>query len=215
MSAIESSALRERTTLIVTTDHGMAEVKGMLNVDGIVRRAGVDGLVLGEGSIAFVHLADPATKAQALSALSDGTHYDVFDPARPPAYARIGTSPRVGDVVIVAHEGYWLADLGFWPWYLRWSSYVAGELIPSQRFKGMHGYDPNQVPAVRAIFYAWGGRVRPGHRIAELHSVDVHPTAAHLLGIEPGEPVDGVARAELVEPEAAPGSEASDAGTSP
>jgi predicted AlkP superfamily pyrophosphatase or phosphodiesterase len=88
MSAIESSALRERTTLIVTTDHGMAEVKGMLNVDGIVRRAGVDGLVLGEGSIAFVHLADPATKAQALSALSDGTHYDVFDPARPPAYAR-------------------------------------------------------------------------------------------------------------------------------
>jgi predicted AlkP superfamily pyrophosphatase or phosphodiesterase len=203
MTAIEERGLRDRVTLVVTTDHGMVDVKGMLNVDRIVRRAGVDGVVLAEGSIAFLHLADPEAKAQARAALAGGRHYDVIDPAAPPAYARLGRSERVGDLVIAAHEGYWMADLALWPWYLRWSSYVSGDVIPSRRFKGMHGYDAVQVPGVRAIFYAWGGGVRAGVTLAQMRSVDVHPTLAHLLGIAPGSPVDGVARAEITAEEAA------------
>jgi predicted AlkP superfamily pyrophosphatase or phosphodiesterase len=197
LAAIEQRGLRDRVTLAVTTDHGMVEVEGMLNVNGIVRRAGIDALVLAEGSVAFLHLADPTHKAAAKAALSGGAHFDVIDPAQPPAYAHLGTSARVGDLVVAAHAGYWMADLALWPWHLRWSSYLAGDVIDSQRFKGMHGYDAERVPGVRGVFYAWGARVRAGVVPAQMRSVDVHPTLALLLGIEPGAPLDGVARREI------------------
>jgi hypothetical protein len=90
-----------------------------------------------------------------------------------------------------------MADLAHWPWYLRWSSYLSGDVIDNRRFKGMHGYDPQRVPGVRAIFYAWGARVRQGVRIEQMRTVDVHPTLAHLIGVEPGSPLDGRAHREL------------------
>lgn len=202
MTAIEASAQANPDalpiTLIVTTDHGMAEVKGMLNVDAIVRRAGVDGLVVAEGTIAFVHLDDPSEREVAIEALSRGAHYDVIDPQAPPPYVQIGTSPRVGDVVLAAHEGYWMADLGRWPWHLRWSSYFAGDVIDSGRFKGMHGYDPLRVRDVRAVFLAWGQMVTTGLQLKGMRSVDVHPTVTALLGISPGSPMDGTPRRDVL-----------------
>ncbi len=91
-----------------------------------------------------------------------------------------------------------VADLAQWPWYLRWASFVSGEWIDSSRFKGMHGYDPETVPGVRAVFYAWGGAVAPAIELREMRSIDVHPTVAHLLGIQPGSPVDGLAHKEII-----------------
>jgi hypothetical protein len=45
---------------------------------------------------------------------------------------------------------------------------------------------------VNGVLYAWGDGVRTGGKVEEVRAIDVHPTVAALLGIAPGEPVDGV-----------------------
>jgi hypothetical protein len=49
---------------------------------------------------------------------------------------------------------------------------------------GAHGYDPAR-PEMAAIFYALGRGVAPGTRIERLRAIDVAPTVARLLGIDP------------------------------
>jgi predicted AlkP superfamily pyrophosphatase or phosphodiesterase len=198
MRAIERDNLRSRVTLIVTTDHGMVASPKMVKMERVVRDAGIDAEVYALGTSAHLHLKDPARKSQAIEALSRYDFLDVIDPADPPAYARIGRSARVGHLMIGLHEGYWAFDMGFWPWYLRWSSWSGEEVIPSGRFKAMHGYNPEAVPAIRGIFYAWGFEIRPGVAIDKMRTVDVHPTVAHLLGIGPGNPHDGRARTDII-----------------
>lgn len=98
------------------------------------------------------------------------------------------------------HPGYFTFDAGFWPWFLRFATFIGSGVAPSRRFGGMHGYDPERVPEVRAIFYAWGKDVAPGTQLAGMRTIDVHPTVARLLQIEPGTPVDGKARDDLLAP---------------
>jgi predicted AlkP superfamily pyrophosphatase or phosphodiesterase len=198
MDAIERLGLRDRVTLIVTTDHGMVEIHSIVSVERLLRQAGVPALVLGDGSIANVYLENPADKSRAAAALSAQSVLDVIDRENPPAYARFGRSARVGDLVVSVHPGYDAHDTWIWPWYLRWASFVGSGIYPITTFKGMHGYDPETVPEVRAIFYAWGAEIRDGADAAGMRTVDVHPTVTHLLSIEPGQPVDGQARTEWI-----------------
>lgn len=198
MDAIERLGLRDRVTLIVTTDHGMLEIDQIVSVERMLRRAGVAALVLGDGTIDHIYLEDPADKSRAAAALAAESVLDVIDPESPPAYVRMGHSARVGDLVASVHRGYIAHDTGAWPWYVRWLSFVGPGIYPVPQFKGMHGYDPETVPEVRAIFYAWGAEVRAGADAAGMRAVDVHPTVAHLLSIEPGQPVDGTARVEWI-----------------
>jgi hypothetical protein len=100
--------------------------------------------------------------------------------------------------MVSVHRGYFTFDTGFWPWYLRFGSFIGTGVAPSKRFGGMHGYNPELEPEVRAIFYAWGHEVQPGLELSGMRTVDVHPTVMQLLGIEPGAPVDGQARSELL-----------------
>jgi hypothetical protein len=133
-----------------------------------------------------------------IEALSRYDFLDVIDPLDPPAYARVGTSARVGDLMIVLHEGYWAFDLGFWPWHLRWNSWFGEGVVASERFKAMHGYNAEAMPALRGIFCAWGAEIRSGIEIDGMRAVDLHPTVAHLLRIEPGRPHDGRPRTDII-----------------
>ena len=55
---------------------------------------------------------------------------------------------------------------------------------------------------MHGILYAWGSGVAVGRELHAARAVEVHPTVAHLLGIQPGRPVDGAVLGEmLAEPE--------------
>ena len=135
-----------------------------------------------------------------MAALGQHAFLEVIDPAGAPEYVHLGRSARVGDLMVSVHPGHFTFDTGFWPWYLRFGSFIGTGVRPSQRFGGMHGYDPERVPEVRAIFYAWGKDIAPGTTITGMRTVDVHPTIARMLGIEPGKPLDGKAREDLLAP---------------
>jgi predicted AlkP superfamily pyrophosphatase or phosphodiesterase len=197
MTAIDELQLRDRVTLIVTTDHGMVDADRFVSVERLLRRSDIDARVYASGTIAHVHLDRPGDKAEALQALARHPFLDVIDPLDPPPSARIGHSARVGDLVVSLHTGYGTADSAVWPWYLRWGNWVGSGTSRARTFKGMHGYDPERVPEVRAVFYAWGAEIRAGATPQAMRTVDVHPTVTYLLGIESGAPVDGHPHPEI------------------
>lgn len=56
---------------------------------------------------------------------------------------------------------------------------------------GSHGFDPQRVPQMKAIFYAEGPDIKPGVQLPTFDNIDVYPFIAALLGLETP-PVDGV-----------------------
>jgi hypothetical protein len=53
-----------------------------------------------------------------------------------------------------------------------------------------HGYDPRQMPSMKAIFVAAGPDIRPGVTVAPFENINVYPLIARILGLRTG-PIDG------------------------
>jgi len=192
LAAIDEAQLWDRTTLIVTTDHGLVPVTTHLNVGGILSRAGIDGLVAADGSIAHVYLSDPSTRAAAIDKLKGFKQFDVIVPGSAPPWAHLGTSERLGDFVISTKPGYYMFDRGIWPVHLRFAYRFAPDELSERTLVAAHGYPPS-TPGVEAVFFAMGAGVATGASLEGLRTIDVHPTIAKLLGVAPGQPLDGQA----------------------
>ena len=204
LQTIERLADRDRVTLLVTTDHGMTDVSSVVNVRRILGRAGIEGRVFSSGTTSFVYLDDPARAEDAQRALASYGAFDVLRKSALPAWANLGDGPRVGDLILSAHPPYFIEDLKRWPSWLQWLGDWGPDLIPA-RFSlvASHGYPPD-TPGMRGIFYAWGSGIARGGKVDKVRAVDVHPTVARLLGIQPGEPVDGQVERGLLAKEETP-----------
>ena len=204
LGAIEAQGLEDGVALIVTTDHGLVPVTQLINVDYILRKHGIDARMVATGTTAFVYLDDPSTRADALAKLSGYPEFDLILPEAPPPWSHLGSGPRTGDFIVSARPGFAIEDRGMWPWFLRWLAWVGPEVVGSQILVASHGYPPD-TPGIEGVLYAWGAGVRTGRELGRIDAVDIHPTVTHLLGIAPGEPVDGEVVRELVaDPDAAP-----------
>jgi predicted AlkP superfamily pyrophosphatase or phosphodiesterase len=197
LQALEQPALRGHAALIVTSDHGMVDAVSHINVERILRNAGIDATFAGDGATAHVYLRDPSTRAAALAKLQGNAHVTAFTPEQPPAYAHLGKSKRLGDFVIQTKPGDYVFDRGLWPKHLRWAAIYGSEVLSGRRFAGMHGYPPD-TPGVQSVFYAWGAGIARGAKLDGMQAIDVHPTMAAWLGVAPGAPLDGRARNELL-----------------
>lgn len=197
LDAIERSGLRQRAMLLVTSDHGMVDAIAHVNVERILRDEDINGQIAADGATAHVYLDDPRTRDAALAKLQKHAHMIAFLPERPPPYAHIGESKRLGDIVIETAPGYYVFDRGLWPKNVRWAALYGPELLTQRTFKGMHGYPP-ETPGVQSVFYAWGAGIAHDAALTGMQSIDVHPTIAALLGIQPSRSIDGHARNELL-----------------
>jgi predicted AlkP superfamily pyrophosphatase or phosphodiesterase len=91
-------------------------------------------------------------------------------------------SEDTGDVLIVAAPGYHLE-------FNAGTATEAGSFFQPSTFFGQHGHDP-RLPEMKAIFYAAGPDFK--HRsLREVGAVDIAPTVAERLGIDPPEDAQG------------------------
>jgi predicted AlkP superfamily pyrophosphatase or phosphodiesterase len=192
IAAIDKAAAWDRTTLIVTTDHGLVPVTTHLNVGGVLRRAGIEALVAADGSIAHVYLTDPSTRDAAVAKLKGSKQFDVIVPGKAPEWAHLGTSKRLGDLVISTKPGFYMFDRGIWPAHLRFAERFAPDELSEKTIVAAHGYPPS-TPGVESVFFAMGAGIAKGASLKGLRAIDVHPTIATLLSVAPGSPIDGVA----------------------
>jgi len=196
--AAERAGILERTTFIVTGDHGF--VNTHLRVDPNVRLAAA-GLVDTtpdrgrwravfhvEGAAAFLQLRDPrdtaavtaARRALASAPAAERQLYRFVERAELDA---IGADPRVPFALTAANGA-------------RMGGATTGAAVRGSS-GGTHGYFPTDMPEILTGFVAWGAGVRRGMVLPVMNLTDVAPVVAALLGV-PFTPVDGVVQAGVL-----------------
>lgn len=198
LDGINALPFRNDVTLIVTTDHGMMPVSYNVNVKKILLNHEINARFVSSGTTSFLYFDDPREAERTVRELNGYPQFNVVRKAIQPPDWHIGSGPRVGDLIISAKPPYFIEDIGHWPWWVQWLGTFGPEFIWSGfALKASHGYPPD-VPGVEGILYAWGAGIAKGKEVSGLRAIDVHPTVAQLLGIKPGNPVDGQVARELL-----------------
>jgi predicted AlkP superfamily pyrophosphatase or phosphodiesterase len=208
LDAVREAGIADRTTVIVMSDHGFRPMKTVIRPNAILLRGGMltadaekkaatacEAYAITEGGTAFLYATDPAKREATLARLRE-IFRSVEGIARilgPEDYAAAGypapgPQSQMGDLVLVAKEGY-----GFWH-DVGWDP--VGEAREGVTPVGHHGF-PAEDPEMDAFLVAWGRGIRPGAALDRIRLVDVAPTVAALLGLRM-EGVDGRVLSELL-----------------
>jgi hypothetical protein len=161
----------------------------------ILADASVRARVAGGGAVAQIFLADPAQRELAEAVLRERAGITVYRGESLPASMRLRFPSRTGDLVVVAAPGVALRES---PWNER-ALRAIGSAFGWRR--GMHGYAPD-ASDMGGILFALGRGVPAGARLGAVRMIDVAPTVARLLGIDPpasseGTPIAGIGEEPL------------------
>ena len=161
--------------LIVLADHGMETLQGSwIALDKWAELSQFET----SGPLIYAKSEEDAQKAyQSLLGASDT--FKVYRRAQVPAYLHFNSNPREGDPVVV--------PTGPYPLVAHDPNSGGGTRKPPL---GGHGYDPRQMPTMKAIFFAAGPDIRQGVTVGSFENVDVYPLIAKILGLRTG-PIDG------------------------
>jgi predicted AlkP superfamily pyrophosphatase or phosphodiesterase len=193
LRSLDRAGIRERTTLIVTADHGFETALKIINPNIAFRKAGLleaasaPGIVaaraqiVSEGGIAMVYFTNPATqredmdKVLALMREHEGIA-DILQPGQFPALRMPDPTKhrQMADLILVAKEGYAFNNDANGAASLTEVTLELGN-------QGHHGFLSSN-PKMNALFIAWGRGIKPGARLGLVENIDVAPTIARLLG---------------------------------
>lgn len=195
MDAIRKLPPGREATLVIGTDHGMIDVGPMVNMTRLMNMYDIKGRVAADGATAFLYLDKGESADRVMNVLAKYKYaFDVYKTGHYPSFAHLGTGPRLGDLMVLAHPPYWVVDDTVFP---AWAFALGVNHIWPPIFtpfagglKATHGYDP-RIVQMHGIFYAWGSGIAQGHEVKRLDMVDIEPTVAALLGLRPGRPEDG------------------------
>jgi predicted AlkP superfamily pyrophosphatase or phosphodiesterase len=191
LAALNAADLKDKATLVITTDHGFKKVSKIVFPNVVLRKAGLlqvdkenvsacDAYVMAQGGMSFVYVTDPAKKATLLPQLrelfttTEGVA-QVLDGSEGPALGMPTPAENqgMGDLILFAKSGYAFQR-----------SYDGEEpVIVSTNYLGTHGY-PNTDPELDGVFIAWGYGIKPGAKLPRISNLDVAPTLAEFLGVK-------------------------------
>ena len=160
--------LNLRVDVIVVADHGMAKVE-----EDVVQLEQYGLKTSSFQKIVGLNLypkseADAERAYETLRGKSD--KFLVYRRANVPAELHVSSNPRAGDPIVLATG----------PCFIRVSADFPRAGIPA----GAHGYDPNRVPEMKALFVAAGPDIRSGITLPSFENVDVYPFIAKILGLD-------------------------------
>jgi predicted AlkP superfamily phosphohydrolase/phosphomutase len=210
------------TTIMVTSDHGMAPIKAEVNVNTILENAGLLKLYAGNtdvdvsntqaigfssGGAAHIYInvrgreragivprADvPAVTQKIISAFKEARDLKTGEPL----FARIVDRTGLAELGLDSPASGDVFVQGAPGYGLTDNRGVADVVTPVTYF-GQHGFDPTW-PELHAIFYAAGRGIKPGP-IGPVKLIDIAPTIAKLLGFQPAATVDGKAIDSILNP---------------
>ena len=173
---IDMLGLWPALTLILVSDHGMTPMGAYIDLRGALDSAGIEAEITGS-TVAHVHLEDFAQLAAARAALTSLKNVEVRS-GEESKTLRIAPTSRMGDLVVMTQP----------PFTFSSAAGVEGVAEDVLSFFGWdfggHGYAPEH-PDMGAIFLAKGRGVAAGRSLDVVHQIDVAPTVAAFLKIEP------------------------------
>lgn len=205
VEAVEGAGLKDRTTLVVVSDHGFKTARRSIRPNNILRERGLlkvasgmvecDAWVVPDGGSATVYVIDPANRARLVPELKTAlTGIEGVDRViEPSEYDALGypapeRNDQGPDLILAAKDGY------------SFGGDYTGETVvdlPAGASIGNHGY-LNSDPDMDAMLVVWGRGAKPGAKLDHARVFDVGPTVARLLGLTMTG-VDGRALTELVQ----------------
>jgi predicted AlkP superfamily pyrophosphatase or phosphodiesterase len=169
--------------VIVLADHGMIKVDG----DWIDLDQYFDGSLLVRAAEAYMYPKSDADAAKIYDSLKGKSDkFQVYRAGQVPEHLHFDGNPREGDPIIVPTG----------PYLLRVSApppppaNAAGNPAMASGGHGlgppvgMHGYDPETMREMKAIFYAAGPDIRSGVKLPPFENVNVYPFVARILGLD-------------------------------
>ena len=205
LEAVDRSGLREKTTVVVATDHGFKRVSKFVQPNVALKQAGLarglgptisscDAYVMAQGGMGFVYVTNPARRAELIPPLRelfskmegiaqviDGEEGHRLGMPKP------GENAGMGDLVLYAADGY----------AIRKELNGDQVVVPAENYAGTHGY-LNTDPDLDGIFIASGAGIRKGVVLDRVRNLDVAPTLANLMDLQfPG--IDGRVLDEILE----------------
>jgi arylsulfatase A-like enzyme len=191
LEGLDQRRVWPHTTLLVVSDHGMIGVTEGIDAMAPLKRAGIRARAIPGAAYALIYLEDPTQREKAVAALSAVDGVRAYPAEAVPEPLRFRHPTRTGDVVALTDPPRTFTK----PW-----SQSAGLLRISRLFGttvGAHGYDPSAHPEMGGIFLALGRGVAAAAILPPVRAIDVAPTIASLLGIDPpthaeGHPIPGI-----------------------
>jgi predicted AlkP superfamily pyrophosphatase or phosphodiesterase len=194
ITALDDAGIRDKTTLIVVSDHGFTTTPKAIRPNVLLRQAGLLEVEAGkiitaqvhvvpEGGIGLVYCTNLGEAASAAAAfkkmflgqegVADVLLSDSFDEVGLPHPREYRQSP---DAILVAADGYAV------------SGSVEGDNLVASNTEaktsiGSHGF-LSALPKMNALCVLSGAGIQPGSRLTKVKNIDVAPTIAKLLDIE-------------------------------
>ncbi len=206
IEAVEAAGMKDRTTVIVASDHGFIAYEKLILPNVLLRKAGLvqmqgatlvsrRAFALAQGGGAFVYVLDRERRGEVLEQVKRilGEAEGVAAVVDERGYAALGLAtpdkdPRMPDLVLSAKDGYSFANT---------PTGEAGVVENSPKgVKGSHGYLPAE-PQMHGTLVVWGAGIKPGTKLPLVRNVDVAPMMARLLGLKM-EKVDGRVLEEIL-----------------
>lgn len=168
-------ALNLPVYLIITSDHGMAEVSHLINIHNYVN---IDNEQFLAGPVAMIYSKNESETDSLFNTLSQQTNFRTYKRADVPSYLNYNENSRIGDLVLIADPPNTIIN----------SQTNKTEL---ESIQGTHGYDPFENKSMGAIFYIEGPDIKKDYKLSPIENVNIYPLIAHLLGLKIVEPIDG------------------------
>lgn len=155
--------------LVVVSDHGMAKVEGgWITLDQFADLSGF------ENAGALLYGKTEEDRQRAYTKLKQASsQFMAYRRKDMPAGLRYNENPREGDPVVVATG----------PYAIRAHKPAEGK-PDNPPEAGMHGFDPNRVPEMKAIFFAAGPDIVSGKTVAPFQNTNLYAWIAHMLGLQ-------------------------------
>lgn len=191
VEAIGKSPYRDKTTLLVVSDHGFFPIEKEIRPNVLLKQQGLVKIVEGkaaakqawcasQGGSCMVYILDDEHRAEIASRLTTAfSQVEGIDAViGPGGFAQIGQptrdeDPHGADLWLAARSGYSFSDTD------------SGDDVVAARASrgGTHGYLPDQ-PDLLGTLVLSGYGIKRGAKLGKASNLDVAPTIALLLGLE-------------------------------
>lgn len=183
VAGLKERAIFERVNLLIVSDHGMARIdpRNVVVLDDYFDLSQAQQVVWNSS---LVHIFPKAGMAEAVysSLKAKAPHITVYRKQEMPERFHYGTSQRIGEVVVLADEGWMLSSRER---YKPPPPSVDGNI----KYRGAHGFD-NQLESMRALFVGHGPAFKRALVVEPFANVDVYNVMAKILKLKPA-PNDG------------------------
>lgn len=177
ISEIKKTKLTNKVTLLITSDHGMAEVRNEIDLVSVIPKKSFYPFIAISGPVANIYVNNPKQFHNVKNSLKIfKRNFLFFEKFEVPFELSTGNSSRSGDFIAICNIG----DV-FKPFKGK----------RKEPLRGMHGYPPSNLDMC-GIFLGYGDKI-PNKKIDEACITDIAPTILKILNIQGSENMDGKA----------------------